>query len=516
MSRNLLFLESLVRGPWPLAVLLVLVLGGALIAPASPLGEPSRIGAEAAGAARREAAADQVGDCADPCVGVNLALPPWGSGGDGFGASPTFWVNSTGFVGAEPSIGVSTNGQTVYIQSGAKTVRSTNGGTTWTQIAPIPLDILAAVTLDPMLYYDPVIDRLYLNHLTAECSWLAWTDTPSTVGTGLTAITAWKVTPHACGTPVLDHQILEGGPSPVLGGAANEGRTLYMAYSHVGTGGHVAKSVDGGFVWTDAVAADPLQKGSPVWPMGFPGADPAGTYVFAPWQTPIPNLVTLVHGAGVKVAVSDTEGLAYTKVRSLAGHTAKAGSTVTPEAAVDEAGNAYVVWYNGANHKLYYKYSTDHGDTWLSASGFEITAADPSIQSTVFPAVAAKSSGKFVVAFYGTKDSADGPDGCTPAVCKWYLFLAQVTDATTATPTIAITQVTPDSDPIQIGKVCTFGINCEGGRNHLDFIDAKVDGDGRAHITYTDGCVAPCDNTSTAQSGSQVNKYARQNSGPFI
>jgi hypothetical protein len=436
--------------------------------------------------------------CPLPCLEGGLQLAGPGAGGVP-GGSASWTTYATGFTGAEPSIGVSPSGTTIYIQAGFNTIRSTTSGSTWLWISPLATDL---VSFDPMMYYDPVIDNLYVDQLDVACTIMAYHENPTTATSSVFDVN-WRSNPAACGLPGIDHQKLEGGPSPTLG-VATSGRSLYMGYSQAGGGAVVAKSVDHGWTWTSHSAIFSTTRGSFLWPTGPVTADPAGTYVYLPAHGP----------SGLWVATSSNEGLTYNPVKIPV--STGVVHAVDPEVAVDSAGNAYVIWWSNADFQLRYSYSTNHGASW----SLPIVITTPAmVSSTIYPTAVARSPGKLDVAFLGTPTSTAGPDACPASgagACKWYLYMAQLTAANSATPTVALTQITPATDPVQIGRICTGGTGCASARNLLDFIDIEVDGSGWAHIAYTDGCTGSCSSTSTTQSNGAAAMYARQNTGTAI
>jgi hypothetical protein len=413
------------------------------------------------------------------------------------GPGPTAAASSAGFSvidhgrrGAEPTLGVDAAGNKIYIQNGLRTSVSLNGGTTWTDVGPL---LGSTVTFDPMLHYDAAIDTVYVNQLTVECTIHSWASNP-------TGPLAWTTNPHACGMPGIDHQKLEGGPTSLPSAA---GRSLYLAYSQAGGGAMVAKSLDSGATWLNVVASSSVQRGTVLWPTGPVTADPAGSYVYLAHHSP----------SGLRVSSSSNEGLSYTTTLVQGG--SGMAHSVDPDIAVDDGGNVYVIYYDSSTHQTYYRHSTNHGATWSSA----IQVSDGSVtKSTVFATAVAKSDGKLGIAYYGSKDSTAGPDNCTTS-CRWYLYYAYLSPAD-GTPSITRTQITPDSDPIQIGKICTKGTDCASGvRGLLDFIDIRVDGSGYVHIAYTDGCTSStgCSGpSSTSQSMDSAGRYARQTSGSTL
>jgi hypothetical protein len=110
------------------------------------------------------------------------------------------------------------------------------------------------------------------------------------------------------------------------------------------------------------------------------------------------------------------------------------------------------------------------------------------IASVAFPAAVGTVKGKLAVSYYGTADSPLYSDD-TPGWTEWHLFTTVVEAADTDSPTLRHAQITPDSDPIQRGSICTVGTGCNPGtRNLLDFIDVVAGPDGKFYVAYTDGC----------------------------
>ena len=157
---------------------------------------------------------------------------------------------------------------------------------------------------------------------------------------------------------------------------------------------------------------------------------------------------------------------------------------------VDQAGNVYAFFTD--DHNLYYKFSTDHGQTWQPGgpNGAPIQINKPASNTAIFPWSAAGSAGKVDVVWYGTSTqptqtagAGDHPDSY-PSTATWYVYFAQNLNAISA-PT-AWTQVQA-SPIIHFGAVCEGGISCSGNRDlYDDFGVAIRPTTGLASITYSD------------------------------
>jgi len=122
--------------------------------------------------------------------------------------------------------------------------------------------------------------------------------------------------------------------------------------------------------------------------------------------------------------------------------------------------------------------STDHGETWevVNEIGEEVTVTD---------------AGELGIGFLGTEDTDAGPDQA-PEDARWHLYNVVSLDQGTGSPTFTSHQVTPDEDPVQVGRICTGGVGCGEKRNLLEFIDNDVHPDGTLYTIYTEGCVDDC------------------------
>jgi hypothetical protein len=174
-----------------------------------------------------------------------------------------------------------------------------------------------------------------------------------------------------------------------------------------------------------------------------------------------------------------------------------------PAAAIDNAGNLYVVWSmnNARNNRysIWFAASHDHGQTFYGP--FEVSQG---IGAAVMPWIAAGDDGRVDIVYYGTSAAVD-PN--TVAMgdknVAWNVFFAQSLNANTREPVFAVTQA---SDHVNhYGVICNLGLLCASGTRTLaDFFQVAIGPDGIANIVYAD---------DAASSTHPV--YARQNSGPL-
>ncbi|HVM44923.1 MAG TPA: sialidase family protein, partial [Candidatus Thermoplasmatota archaeon] len=375
----------------------------------------------------------------DPLAGVDTTI--------------TFRISDTGVDGSEDNIGVLGDG-TIFTQKRLATMRSTDDGLTWQNVAP-PLN--DRVTLDPMLYVDPWRGYVFVDHLYVGCSMLSWsTDSGNT----------WTTNPAACGRPGNDHQKVASGPNALGLPFPN----VYYAYSIPGV--WVSRSIDGGLTWTSSPVTGLLPGDRDPNNTGPVFADERGN-VYVPYY--------MCDGDGyIGVGVSHDFGLTWKFVE--AARDPGACYDVDPGLWTDTAGNVYLAYHRETGVK--YVWSGDAGETWSAP----VTVSPPTLKSFVHVDAVAGDEGRLAIVYRATPDTAKGPD-TADGWAAWHLYVTFVEGATSATPTIRTAIVNDPADPIQRGPVCTAGVTCYGGsRNLLDFIDIAVGPDGRVYPTFTDGC----------------------------
>src|SRR5207245_9629147 len=124
--------------------------------------------------------------------------------------------------------------------------------------------------------------------------------------------------------------------------------------------------------------------------------------------------------------------------------------------AIDRAGNLYVVWSQAlvdstgkvsSSSQIYMAVSTDHGATWGAPVG--VTAATPTLQTNVFPWIAAGDPGRVDIVWYGTPTLGSCPSqpcGSSGIQAHWSVMMAQslntvVNGAPNARPSFTTIQV---------------------------------------------------------------------------
>jgi len=174
-----------------------------------------------------------------------------------------------------------------------------------------------------------------------------------------------------------------------------------------------------------------------------------------------------------------------------------------PAAAIDNAGNLYVVWaMNNARtnrYSVWFAASHDHGKNFYGP--FEVSQG---IGAAVMPWIAGGDSGRVDIVYYGTPAAKDpNTVGINDKTVPWNVFFAQSLNANAREPVFTVSQA---SDHINhYGVICNLGLLCASGTRSLaDFFQVAIGPDGLANIVYAD------DATSSTHP-----VFARQNGGPL-
>ena len=391
----------------------------------------------------------------------------------------TFRISDTGRNGAEPTMGITSDG-TLFAIEGTSLMRSQDDGRTWQEVSPPGND---QVSFDPMMRVDPYTDAVYVDHLYVGCSTLSWSEDKGET---------WATNQAACGAPANDHQKLAVGPNPTPAPF----NAVYYAYSSIAEGAGVSRSLDGGVTWTTT----PVTLDAPYRNTGPVEADREGT-VFVPYY--------LCDG-GMGVGVSNDHGATF-QFQRIAEDAITCGGTHRTDAdagpAVDAAGNLYIAYRT--DHAVRYVYSTDKGQSWSDP----ITVNPSNLESFTHVDAIAGDEGKLAIVYRATPDSALGPN--SDGFAAWHLYVTFVDLATTGEPEVTTALVNDPEDPVQRGPICSMGAACAGGsRNLLDFIDIQVGPDGRVYAAYADGCDAPC--PTPADSRERMGLVAILEEGPRL
>lgn len=389
--------------------------------------------------------------------------------------APTFRVSDTGADGPELNIGVASNGY-IFVGGWGRLARSTDGGVTWTN-PTIPGSVISA---DRVLIVDKDTDRVFVDDTTLGCTILQWSD-----NYGAT----WSTNAGACGGGVTDHQKIAVSkartPTP-LDGLLYPNLVWVCAngLSHTDCG----VSRDGGLTFAPA-----RPHGIGCAHHGAPHADAEGRLYIATAK------------CGLEVRRSVDDGLSWTETRL--DPLRFPSEKDTPDVATTSDGTVYL-FYVAQGWKPAFARSTNGGLTWQGPYAVPV----PGLTSAVFPTIVAGDAGRIAISFYGTTDAAPGWDlnpGNAPASVRWHGYVAIVTDANAAAPTLAPVRVT--DHPLQYGCLSKLG----GCLNNIaDYMDVDVGPDGRVHAVYVDGCPATC--ASAAQSTADDAVVAVQTGGPRL
>jgi hypothetical protein len=400
-----------------------------------------------------------------------------------------------GKAGAEPNIGI-TSDDRLFVNTFDQTQRSDDHGRegTWTTVynyrtvgGNATQDLWS--TADPMLWVDPVTDRVFADHMhgfltVGFCTYLAYSDDKGAT---------WTENPLACGVPHIDHQKLLSAPwgpatqgLPVLGsGSAAPNpvypNVLYLCTNDQDLGTWCTESYDGGLSW---VAQQKVAEPDPTCGSinGHEAAFPDGTVAL-----PLSAALTNADGSGCQrpllVYVTEDNGLTWEGRACADGY---GEVDVDPDITVTPDGTAYMVFRHNDQHT----YLLRTKDKFRTCDVFRISP--PDVKLSVFQAITSGDDGRIAMTWLGTR--SDQVYGATPSNAtggsEWHAFVTTSLDAESADPTFVTQQATPNEDPVQVGCVWLGGGG--GGphrcRNLLDFIDMTSGKDGRFYAVLSDGC----------------------------
>jgi hypothetical protein len=382
----------------------------------------------------------------------------------------------SGATGPELNIGVALNGN-IYVGGWNSVARSRDDGATWTLHATNPAVGFAA---DRVLIVDKDTGRIYEDDTTLGCTILSWSDDEGE---------SWLTNPMACGGGATDHQKIAVGHRTTL---ADPTGLLYPNLVYVCANGlshtDCGVSNDGGLTFLPAA---PHGVGCAFH--GTPITNAAGTLYIPTSQ------------CGLKLRKNTQDGLGTWQEFTLPASRFPA-SNDAPDIAITDDGTLYF-FYTTADWKPAFARSTNGGAAWQGPFAVPVSG----LRSSVFPVIVGGADGRIGLAFYGTNDAPvgwNGNPGNAPTSVKWDGYVAVITDAASAAPTVAPVKVT--SDPLQIGCLSKLG-SCLG--NIADYEDIDVGPDGRVYAVFTDGCIA-C--TSAATSTEDRGVVAVQSSGPAL
>ncbi|HVL48062.1 MAG TPA: sialidase family protein [Candidatus Thermoplasmatota archaeon] len=490
----------------PALLALVLLAAGALAgciqAGNGPLDAASNAPAFDPATAPRLLAHEGVNRTIDPAVLFDPLLAPGANGSALFDVAPSLLHVSVGVPGAEPSIGVTSNGMIFFQGIGGEgptgmqpaTMRSVDGGRTWKNVIQLPATM--PISLDPLLWVDPDTDRVFVNHLYVGCSWLSWSDDFGG---------SWTTNPLACGNTLNDHQKIATGKFKTLPNPGVYKNVVYYGYNQIGgnpaTGAsRVSASLDGGLTWP--INSKAVEHGTCSGGLhGRLRTDSEGN-VYLPKRD----------CGGVVLAVSKDNALTWTQTK-LGEDVGSARFRKNPDLAIDRENNLYMVW-PGDDNRLYLSVSRDRGATWSNES---LLASPPSVTTTTMPAIVAGDAGRIAFAYYGVENGNGKSPECVGDETTWNVYVSWSLDALSENPRFVTTTANDPADPVQVGGISTNSGTPEGGckyrRNLLDFIDMTMDKEGRVYVATADGCVN-C--TGQSDSNNRLGMASTQLTGPSL
>ncbi len=399
-------------------------------------------------------------------------------------------VADTGYSGAEPTLGVLSDGTIVTNPSNAANnlILSEDHGQTWTEVGDPVTN--PKINLDPWMWVDPITDRIYNGPLYVVCSWVSWSDDRGE---------SWTANPVAgCGPPAHDHQKITTGPPADGVTTLGYPNVVYYSYnSFRGEGTWITRSLDGGHTF---------DVGQSVHPADDCRGGVAGPVHVGPDGTAYSAKATC---QGTRVMVSHDSGMSWEEGI----HTDNGmydGLAINPDVGTDNRGNAYLA-SPGEDGRLYMTMGGEQGTAW----GTPIPVSPPDVNFTQFSVVTAGEPGHVAFAYLGTRDNVSAWEEPNPSNARdeavWHLFITTTTTAMDTEPVFVTRQVTPEEDPVQRGCIWLNGGGNEC-RNLLDFID-MVEHEGRPYITYSDGCDA-CSSADTSRE--RDHKIAILEEGPGL
>jgi hypothetical protein len=154
--------------------------------------------------------------------------------------------------------------------------------------------------------------------------------------------------------------------------------------------------------------------------------------------------------------------------------------------AIDRAGNLYYTWSQTQNvtadsageQDIYYTFSTNGGISWAPPINLTGEIGD----SAVFAWMVAGDPGRVDLVFYKSNNGVNS--NVAPPDTVWNVYFAQSLNALNTGPNFKTVQVS--TEPNHVGALCTGGLSCSGDRDLLDFITVDIDHLGAAVIAYSD------------------------------
>lgn len=307
----------------------------------------------------------------------------------------------------------------------------------------------------------------------------------------------WKKNPACVPFTGTDRQwlVVDNGSNHSVGAAGAADNTAFYAFHDVALG-HLIFSSPGSTGQTDLTGGLVFTPAStnPTTGLFYSGGGNCGEIVFDPlsrnlyYPCAATDHIEVIIG---HVNPGQRTGISFT-TKVLDDSPGGQVSNLFPPLSVDSAGNVYVVWSDPGDHNLYYKYSTDQGNTWSPT----VRLNTPPANSNVFAWCEAGAAGNLVAVWLGndsTTLSDNMPNWQTDQVAAanfpWYGYVALVTNANTPSPNINQNLFSPK--PVHYGQICNSGIGCTlqvpaGDRIMADFLSVDIAADGAIQVVYND------------------------------
>ncbi len=286
---------------------------------------------------------------------------------------------------------------------------------------------------------------------------------------------SWFYHPLASDVPVVDRQWITAGPDAASGGA----EAVYLTYNQLASGVWVTKSTDGGMTWTPHLAFATSQTTQEDFQtMGNIVVDSAGV-IHVAWTMGSAGapFTPAIGGYAVVVSTSKDGGLTWSHSKPYAGELSPAN--LFPILAVDVEDTLYLTYSkmgDDGSMNVWIQRSADQAATWTDA-----VAVNKDPGSHVQPWVSAGDlPGELVVAWYTANETKDPSE----VEGDWYVQVAYTRDGNAENATWVESRAV--GAPIHTGPICVYGIACSGGRELLDFFQARLDPLDRVHVAYAD------------------------------
>jgi hypothetical protein len=315
------------------------------------------------------------------------------------------------------------------------------------------------------------VSSLWLGSVTASTSYDGGTG-------GVLPGQKWEVVPNAAAPGIDDRQWV----------AAYGPQTLYMTYASASLtnppgviGLFVVKSTDAGKTFSAPTEITGITALNSVDVEGNLVVDPYNGNLYTAY---IPNPGSNI----INLARSTDGGATWSVVTAYTGPAGTDNRGVFPILAVDRGGNLHLAFTSISSTRTAHVLLTSTANpaaatpTWTTAVQIDQGAATA---TAVEPWIVAGSPGIVNVTWLGSP--AASPD--VPS--NWHVFFAQVTNAVTASPTIAQNQV--ETAIMHNHSICFNGGGCTGAadddlgnRDLLEYYTMTIDPDGNANIAYAD------------------------------